>query len=235
MAAWFRFKGVLSTDLGVYVTEYPPAMVPEERAEFKPVPGRSGELTLLEGECVYEDLILSIGCFVHDLSRLDEIAVWLRGAGDLILGNDEGKCYRARAVNQIELKTIVRARQARTFDAVLRCKPFKYEANPDRYRLTVPTTLTNEGTLPAAPKIIIQGTGSVTLTVGNRTVALDGLAGAVTIDCEVMSAYHTGDPESRVEITLADRDWPELPTGDTKISWTGDVRTVTVEPGWRWL
>ena len=234
MADWFDFKGIRSTSLGVYVTEYPPAIVPEERAEFKPIPGRNGYLTLLEGEHVYEDITLTVGCFVRDLSRLDEIAAWLRGSGDLILGNDVDRCYRARAVNQIELKTIVRARKARTFDAVFRCKPFRYEATPDVLTLYVGKTLTNPGSVPAYPKLEVTGTGDATITIGDRGIILTGINGAITIDCEAMTAYQ-GAESVGGSIALADGDWPYLATGDTAVSWTGNISRVVLHPNWRYL
>lgn len=234
MAAWFKFKGVSSEAMGVYVTEYPPATIPEERAEFKPIPGRNGYLTLLEGEHVYEDIILTLACFVHDLANLDEIASWLRGSGDLILGNDESKCYRARAVNQIELKTVVRARSARTFDAVFRCKPFRYETTPDMFTLYTGKTLTNPGSVPAYPKLDVTGTGDVHITIGGRSIILTGIGGTITIDCEAMTAYR-GAESVGGSIALSDGNWPYFPVGDTAISWTGDVSRVVLHPNWRYL
>ncbi len=235
MAGWFRFKDVRSTDYGAYVSEYPAATIPEERVEFKPVPGRSGELTQLEGDAVYEDIILAFACYLADLSQRDLISAWLRGRGELELGNHPGRCYRARAVSQIELKKILRGRDARSFDAVFRCKPFQYEVDPEPYRFTRPTTIANEGTLPASPILRVQGTGNVVLTVGARSVALDNMAGTVTIDCEAMTAYHAGDTEARVSITLLDKGWPVLGLGDTRISWSGDVRLITMDANWCWL
>ena len=234
MADWFDFKGVRSTSLGVYVTEYPPAIVPEERAEFKPIPGRNGYLTLLEGAHVYEDITLAIGCFVRDLSRLDEIAAWLRGPGDLILGNDEGRCYRARAVNQIELKTVVRARKARTFDAVFRCKPFRYEATPDVLTLYTGKTLTNPGSIPAYPTLEITGSGDANITIGGRGIVLTGVNGTITVDCEAMTAYQ-GTESVGGSIALSDGEWPYLDVGDTAISWTGNITRVVLHPNWRYL
>ena len=234
MANWFDFKGVRSTSLGVYVTEYPPATIPEERAEFKPIPGRNGYLTLLEGEHVYEDVTLTLGCFVHDLANLDEIASWLRGSVELILGSDESKCYRARTVNQIELKTVVRARKARTFDAVFRCKPFRHETQPDTFTLYTGKTLTNPGSVPAYPKLDVTGTGDVHITIGGRSIILTGIGGTITIDCEAMMAYR-GAESAGGSIALSDGDWPYFPTGDTSISWTGDISRVVLHPNWRYL
>lgn len=127
MADWFDFKGVRSTTYGVYVQDPPPATIPEERATFEPIPGRSGSLTLREGDAVYNDVVLSVNCFVRDLTQLDAIATWLRGSGDLVLGSMPDRYYKARCVNQIELAKVLRGRQHRTFAAVFRCQPYRYQ------------------------------------------------------------------------------------------------------------
>lgn len=126
MANWFSFAGVTSTGKGVYVQDFPPATLPEERAEFVDVPGRSGSLTVLEGDAVYDDIILTINCYVRDLSQLDAISAWLRGSGELVLGNMPDRYYVARCVNQIEIAKLLRASGHRTFAAVFRCQPYRY-------------------------------------------------------------------------------------------------------------
>ena len=48
-----------------------------ERATFTNVPGRPGSLTTLEGEDVYDDLLLTATCFVQNLDNLNAISRWL--------------------------------------------------------------------------------------------------------------------------------------------------------------
>lgn len=126
MANWFQFNGTLSTSLGVYVQAFPPITLPEERVKFEPIPGRSGSLTLLEGDDVYDDIVLSVSCYIRDDTSLDAITAWLRGAGSLVLGNAPTRYYKARCVNQVELAKVLRGRQYRTFAAVFRCAPYRY-------------------------------------------------------------------------------------------------------------
>ena len=68
MQDWFEWNGVRSTDYGIYVTEQPPPTIPSERATFTNVPGRSGSLTKLEGDYVYDDIVLSCTCVESDSS-----------------------------------------------------------------------------------------------------------------------------------------------------------------------
>lgn len=126
MADFFDFKGVRSTSLGVRVMEFPPLMLPEERVEFKPALGRSGSLTILDGEGVYEDILLQISTFIENLTQLNNISTWLRGSGVLVLGNDPTRYYKARLVNQIDIRRIVRGELHRAFSMIFRCQPYRY-------------------------------------------------------------------------------------------------------------
>ena len=123
MEGWFDFAGIRSTTLGVVAQDFPPVTLPAERADFQPIPGRSGSLTILEGDAVYDDITISIGCYIKDLTMLDQISTFLRGSGVLVLSGAPDRFYVARAVNQIELKQIVRGKTHRSFNAVFRCSP----------------------------------------------------------------------------------------------------------------
>lgn len=234
MADWFDFAGVRSTTHGVYVQEFPPATIPEERAKFEPIPGRSGSLTLLEGDAVYDDIVLSIDCFVRDLSKLDQISAWLRGRGALVLGNMPDRYYDARCVNQIEMAKILRGRNHRTFPAVFRCKPYRYVYSaPATITKTVSgQTITNPGNVDAEPLIVVTGSGDVTLTIGAKTVQIAGLASKITIDVAAGLAYN-GEINLTGSLT---GDWPmTIPPGNSTVSWTGSVTKVEITPGWRYI
>ncbi len=234
MADWFDFKGVRSTSLGVYVQDFPPATLPEERAEFVDIPGRSGSLTVLEGAAVYDDIILTINCYVRDITQLDAISAWLRGRGALVLGNMPNRYYDARNVNQVEMAKILRGRQHRSFPAVFRCKPYRYVyPAPAVITKTVSgQTITNPGTADAEPLIVVTGSGDVTLTIGAKTVQIAGLASKITIDVAAGLAYN-GDVNLTGTLT---GDWPmTIPPGTSTVSWAGSVTKVEITPGWRYI
>jgi len=234
MADWFDFADVRSTSLGVYVSEFPPITTGEERVDFKKVPGRSGSLTILEGDAVYDDIILTINCFVRDLTYLDSITAWLRGSGDLVLGNMADRYYKARCVNQIELTKLLRGHQHRTFAAVFRCAPYRY-AYPAPATITKTVsgqTITNPGTVDAEPTITVTGSGDIALTIGAKTVQIAALASAITIDVAAGLAYN-GATNLTGSLT---GDWPmTIPPGVNVVSWTGTVSKVEIAPNWRYI
>ena len=81
MNDWFEWNGVKCTDLGIHVEEQPPLTLASERATFTNVPGRPGSLTTLEGDDVYDDMILTANCFVTSIDNYEDIAAYLKGSG----------------------------------------------------------------------------------------------------------------------------------------------------------
>jgi phage-related protein len=237
MADWFDFAGVRSTSLGVYVEKFPDITLPEERTDFKPIPGRSGSLTLLEGEAVYDDISLpAIECFVRDLSNLDQISAWLRGSGDLVLGNMPNRCYKATLANQIGLSQVMRGRQHRRFPAVFRCSPYRYiHPQPSPKTLTSsPGSIANPGTAEAYPLITIVGSGDVTLTIGDKVLTVSGLASQVTYDTETGFALDGSGNDLTQTVSLGE--WPlAIPPGTHAVSWIGEVTSVTITRPWRYI
>lgn len=238
MANWFMFAGVKSTDKGVYVQKFPPITRAEERQEFVDVPGRSGSLTLLEGEEVFNDIILSVDCYVRNLNQLDAIGSWLRGRGVLVLGNMPNRYYVARCVNQIELAKVLRGREHRTFAAVFRCAPFRYVyPAPTAITLTSGANIANPGTAPAEPVITLTGTGNVTLQIGEKSVdiALPEASTTIIIDVPAGFAY-SEDGETNMTGMLTTDDWPfTIAPGVNAVTITGTVTAASMLPNWRYI
>lgn len=90
MTDWFEWNGKKCTDFGIHVSKHPPITLPAERSTFTNVPGRSGSLTVLEDEGVYDDMLLTCTCFIENTDRLLEIAAWLRGSGTVTFANRQG-------------------------------------------------------------------------------------------------------------------------------------------------
>ena len=124
MTDWFEWNGKKCTDFGIHVSEHPPITLPAERSTFTNVPGRSGSLTVLEDEDVYDDMLLTCTCFIEHTDRLLEIAAWLRGSGTVTFANRQGGFYYARVVNQIPFEKILRGHPHRSFAVIFRCQPF---------------------------------------------------------------------------------------------------------------
>ena len=220
------------------VEKLPPITQPEERVTFKPALGKSGSYTLLDGDSVYEDIVLSVKCFLTDEVYLNRVSAWLRGRGALILGNMSDRYYDARCVNQIELAQVLAGNPHRRFLAVFRCKPYRFHYPVvEPYALTNGGIVTNPGNIDAEPVITVAGSGDIVLQLGAKVIEITGLSGSITIDAQYGVAYQTGsDPLIPLngKVSRDEENWPfTIPPGPITVSWTGTVSGVTLKPNWR--
>ena len=158
MADWFAWNGVKCTDYGIHVLTHPAIARPKERVTTQTVPGRSGSLTILEGDCVYDEFIASCECIAPDPASIPAFSAWLHGPGLVMFGNRPTGFYHARVSNQIDFETVVRGRPNRKFTVNFRCQPFLHLINTPDIVLTTPGPVVNQGTVFAEPVITVSST-----------------------------------------------------------------------------
>ena len=229
---WFEWNGKRCTDFGIHVSEQPSLTIPAERVTYTNVPGHPGSLTTVEGEDVYDDMVLTATCLLADPTKIPVFAAWLKGAGKVTFANRPGGWYEARIANQISFEQILRGNPHRTFAVNFRCKPFWYQANVQPITLTTSTQfITNPGSVYAEPVITVYGSGDITLMVGTTIVELEGVSGSITLDTQLMEAY-SGTISQNSKVT---GEFPVLKPGANAVSWSGSVTKVTINPNWRTL
>lgn len=229
---WFSWNGVRCTNYGIRVSEQPPITLPAERATYVDVPGRPGSLTLLEGDDVYEDMILTATCFIQSADSIGAIAAYLKGNGRVTFANRQNGFYHARIVNQIPFDKILRGNPHRAFAVNFRCKPFFYLNDSPQITLTQSSAfLTNPGSVYSEPVITVYGTGEITLMIGMTIVELSDIAGAITLDTPLMEAYNGVTSMNN----CVSGDFPTLLPGANAVSWSGNVSQVVIQPNWRTL
>lgn len=230
MDGWFRFKGKSSKDFGILIASVPQRIRPSRRAEEIEIPGRNGILTQDEG--AYDAYTISMECSTRGGDRLDEIATWLDGTGDLILSTEPDKVYQASIYNKISISDVIYLYNR--FLLQFRVQPFKYSVNAisDTLDLTAPTTIRNSGTVYSEPLITVYGSGDITLTINGADFPLYGVNESITIDSEMMEVFK-GNANQNSKYGGAE--FPEFEVGKNEISWTGNVSKIKLQPRWRWL
>ena len=231
MTDWFLWNGKKCTELGIHVSEHPPITIPAERSKFTNVPGRSGSLTMLEDEDVYDDMLLTCTCWIENTNRLDEIAAWLRGSGTVTFANRQGGFYYARIVNQIPFEKILRGKPNRTFAVVFRCQPFFHlEAND----ITITNSgafVANPGKIASEPVVRVALTGDAEITIGGQLFELSGVTGTVTIDTPKQECYQNYTSKNG----CMSGDYPKIPAVGAYVNWTGAVSRIVITPNFRTL
>ena len=232
MQDYFLWNGVDCRTYGIHVTDQPPITSPLERSTQTHVPGRPGSQTQLEGDDVYDDMILTATCFISDPAQIPTIAAWLKGAGTVTFANRTGGHYKARIVNQIPFEKVLRGNPHCTFAVNFRCYPFFFAEDVDDITVTTSgTVVTNPGSVYSEPIITVTGSGDITLMVGTTIVELTDITSGIVRDCALQEAY--------LGTTLMNDhmsgDFPVLKPGANAISWSGTVTKVVIKPNWRYL
>ena len=232
MNDWFEWKGACCTTYGVHVLEQPPLTMPSERVTFTDVPGRSGSLTTLQDDDVYDDMVLTVQCIISDPSKIPKLCTWLKGSNKVTFAHRQGGFYYARIVNQIAFEKILRGNPHRSFAVNFRCKPFWYAAGvPPITVSSSGTFITNPGSVESEPIVTVYGSGDVTLMMGMTITELFGISGSVTLDTPLMEAY-SGVSSANSHMS---GDFPILLPGTNAVSWSGNISRVVIQPNWRYL
>jgi len=233
----FIWNGESSHAHGVIVVAYPPIQRAQERAETTIVPGRAGDLTLIEGQDVYDSYVKTMRIANKRGTDVQEIIRWLSGSGWISFGNDPGWEYEVRMLNSVQLDKVFKGVWQGSIQ--MRTQPFRRKTNkgPDLQISASNTRIYNPGDVASKPVITVRGTGSVRLTIGGQSVGINLRGGTVVLDCaagiatneagtESLDAYITGTP-------------PTIPKGESRITWAsvnnGSVSSVRIRPEWRWL
>ncbi|MGJ4850636.1 hypothetical protein ACH6CV_10330 [Bacillota bacterium Meth-B3] len=216
----------------MHVLTHPAISRPKERVTTQAVPGRSGTLTITEGDCVYDEFIAPCECIAPNPASIPAFSAWLHGPGVVMFGNRPTGFYYARVSNQIDFETVMRGRLQRKFTVNFRCQPFLYLLGVEIIVLTSFGQIVNQGTVFAEPIITVEGTGDIDLIIGEVTLGIAGLSSSITIDVPQRLAY-----KDSINLTgsLSGDEWPTLPVGSTAISWTGSVTRLMITPNWRTL
>ena len=232
MTDYFIWNSVDCRTKGIHVSELPPITIPLERSKQTNVPGRPGSLTQLEGDDVYDDMILTATCFIADPAQIPAIAAWLKGKGTVTFANRTGGHYNARIANQIPFEKVLRGNPHCSFAVNFRCYPFWYQENVSDVTITTSgDTITNPGSVYSEPLLTINGSGDITLMVGTTIVELTDITTGIVLDCALKEAY-LGTALMNDHMS---GDFPVLKPGMNAISWSGNVTSVVISPRWRFL
>lgn len=115
----------------------------------------------------------------------------------------------------------------------LTMQPFRYPKSVAPVVLTSAGTIDNIGTVYSEPIIEIEGDGDISITIGNKTMYLS-LKNKATVDCR-QGRQNIYNATGSIQNTLRKRGgFFEIPVGRIGVTFTGNVRKVTIRPNWRY-
>lgn len=241
--SYFIWKGVDSRTMGVILRHAAPLIRPEERVEHMTIPGYSGDLTLLQGEAIYNSYIQTLEISVREGARVREVFRWLRGSGKVIFSSDPGKQQDARIIGAVTLERVSRNLDHWAGSVQFYCQPLKERIYPVTRTVTntsapapASETLLVEGDVPTMPRIELTPslTGTPVLSVNGKGLAISNMTEnvAVVIDCQANEVVSL-DGTTRLT-TSASGEFPTLNPGINTIAGTG-WSSLTIDPRERFL
>ncbi|HEP1182155.1 hypothetical protein [Streptococcus pyogenes] len=111
--------------------------------------------------------------------------------------------------------------------------PFRYAKGISDVTITGNGNINNTGNVFSEPKIVVEGTGKGTLTIGKQVMELN-LSGKATIECKhgQQCVYDTG---GNVKNSIRIRgSFFEIQPGTQGIAVSGGITRLTISPRWRY-
>ena len=229
---WFKWNDTRSDDKHIVLNEAPKIVRPEERIDHVTIPGRSGDMTLTEGEDIYQSYIQPLSIAVNGAANVRDVEAWLVGTGTLTLSSQPDLVQNARVIGAVELRKHSRNLDWWEGDVQFYCEPVKHAVNEQPISVTVRgAAIENPGDMIAFPRIEITGSGPVTLMIGGRTLVIPECVSGWVIDSENEWILQVNTPQGNV----CSGDFPVLEKGTNYVTYTGAVTSLLVTPNIRYL
>lgn len=228
---WFRWKGQHSyIDYGLWISKLPPIVRAAERTKQVQIPGRTGSVTLTEGDDVFEPVVKKCVITAKNSMDLQPILNWLRGSGELTFSNESGMVYFARIASEVSFARISPDLCQATI--VFDCQPLKGRTTAayDTFTVSDDITVENPGDVASRPIYHITGTGeNCEVRVSGQKMTFKNLSGTIDVDTEA-GIIMDGD---EIWTGTMVGEFQPIPTGNRYIKITNG--SMTVEPRWRWV
>ena len=171
---YFVWKGIDSRSMGIILSDPVPIIRPEERVEHIQIPGRSGDLTELEGEAVFNSYIQTVSLIVRGGYRIREIYNWLRGSGYVTFSGDPDKRQPARVVGAVTLTKHSRNLDMWVGEVQFYCQPLKENLEEKSETVTGTAFVYNNGDVLSKPLYKFTYVNDGQHTAGIATIHVSG-------------------------------------------------------------
>lgn len=212
--SFFTWNGVDCRSKGILLLSPLPIIRGEERIEHVTIPGRSGELTLTEGERVFQSYIQTANIAVKGGHRIREIINWLTGAGELTTSSEIDRKQQARVIGAVTL-----AKHSRSLDwwegtVQFYCYPLKEKLTEETETITPSSnSILIEGDVPARIRMIVVCTGDGEGGPADAVITAAGQTFTVA-DCNSTTWFIADSETCIVTNAQGTSNWTKWASGD---------------------
>lgn len=210
---------------------------PEADVEFVEVLGRDGDVAIDNERLKSTNFSLPIRLKLPPNKDINKVATdisnWLKGEigwFPLRFSGSPDYEYIAMMYEQFDVQETLKqyGRTVLTF----RLQPYKRRIGQKTLIVTNGTTLSNTESRKAKPLIHIEGTGDINFKNNDEDwLKLRSVDRHITVDSDLMSVYKNDEPQYNKMIDMKPM-FPLLYKGNNKITWTGNVTRVEIQPRW---
>lgn len=227
------YNGETPEEHGTYITTRPSIPAPQPRGEFIEVSGVDG--AFLDWDGTYDNIEIAVALnFVAPqadayMARFRELKSWIRDSGELSFSDDPTVFYKVKQATIADNRRI--NKRGGHLTASFICDPYTYLVEGS-YLMTAAEARRNPGNVNCYPEYLINGSGTITLTVnGNEFKVVS--TGQAIIDTARRLVTDGGGVSIGATSTGNITDLFLEPGNDNTISISGG--TVMVTPNWRYL
>lgn len=231
LEGWFSYKGINCEDMGLRLLKMPARQMPALRASFETASGRDGDLFISDG--AFEAFDIAISC--ETLADFDEAKAhaWLAGAGDLVFSDEQNRACRARVADAVSYENKFLRFDKKLYSITFHVQPFKYMLPAETISISESGQLIeNPGNVYALPRVTVTASGTVTVAMGGEMIQLNDVSGGFIIDCEKQEIFDLAGTQF-LNASAEVNEFFRLTPGLNRVSYTGEVQGMTIEPRWR--
>ena len=226
--SFFIWKNADCRSMGIWIPAPPQIVRGEERVSHVTIPGRAGELTLTEGENIFQSYIQTVTIQMRGAYRIREVMNWLKGEGYVTFGGEPDRRQKARVIGAVSMNRHSKNTDWWTGEVQFYCEPLKELLNPTTTEITSSgSAVVNAGDVKSRPKITATASGtSMTITKGGKTLTITGLTSSsqYIIDCEAGMVTNAAGTENLTANSTGD--FPVLDVGSNTITGSGWSKLV---------
>lgn len=229
------WAGTSNKDVGMIIEHYPSVILPNRSQDIQKVPGRNGDIVLINGS--FENYEQSYSAFLdaRNIGKLEQVMPkvvdWLLGhegyqrLEDSYFPDVYRMAYYSGGSEFISLFNEY-GEGTLTFN----CAPEKYYKTGEwPITLSKNQVLMNPSSFTANPLILVKGSGSGTLTFNGSSVTITNVGTSVTIDVKLHKAYNGTTSRNNTINGM----YENLRLGkNTTITWSGGITGVDITPRW---
>ena len=220
---YFIWKNADCRSMGITLAAPAQIVRGEERVSHVTIPGRPGELTMTEGDDIYQSYIQTVTIQGRGAYRMREILNWLKGSDYVTFGGEPDRRQKARVIGAVSMNRHSKNTDYWTGEVQFYCEPLKELLQPVNTTITSSgSTVVNAGDVKSRPKITATASStSMTITKGGKTLTITGLTSSskYIIDCE---AGMVTNEAGTVNMTAnSSGDFPVLDPGSNTITGSG--------------